>query len=197
MEDSNKNDGTMFDFWNGTLFNKLQEQGLFKEDTDLGFFCSSDGVRLFKSRTNFAIWPIMLLNLNLPPDERVKLENIILCGFVPGPKNPQDLDSYMHLLVQEFILLQSKSGVQVWNGYKREAFKLHAYICLIGADSRGREKFLHTTGTGSYRYCPNCKAWGIYNRAVYCPFHRPNDSPPGPKLAVDEEFQDLDPNNLP
>ena len=113
MEDSNKNDGTMFDFWNGTLFNKLQEQGLFKEDTDLGFFCSSDGVRLFKSRTNFAIWLIMLLNLNLSPDERVKLENIIFCDFVPGPKNPQDLDSYMHPLVQEFILLQSKSGVQV------------------------------------------------------------------------------------
>src|SRR5438046_2432434 len=83
--------------------------------TGIGFFCSSDGVHLFKSRTNFAIWLIMLLNLNLPPDERVKLENVILCGFVPGPKNPQDLDSYMHFLVQEFILLQSKSGVQVWN----------------------------------------------------------------------------------
>ena len=84
----------------------------------------------------------------------------------------------------------------MWNDYKCEAFKLYAYICLIGADSHGHEKFLHTTGTGSYRYCPNCKTWGIYNSTVYCPFHRPNDSPPGLKLAVDEEFQDLDPNNL-
>src|SRR4051794_37548423 len=80
----------------------FQERLLFKEGTDLRFFCSSDRVRLFKSRTTFAISPIMLFNLNLPPDERVKLKNVILCGFVPGPKNLQDLDSYMHPLVQEF-----------------------------------------------------------------------------------------------
>jgi len=55
VEDSNKNDGMMFDFWNSTLFNKLQEQGSFKEDTDLEFFCSSDGIYLFKNQTNFTI----------------------------------------------------------------------------------------------------------------------------------------------
>src|SRR5437762_12238188 len=116
----------------------FRNRGYLRKIQILGSFALLMASVVFKSRTNFAIWMIMLLNLNLPPGERVKLENVILCGFVPGPKNPQDLDSYMHPLVQEFILLQSKSGVQVWNGYKREAFKLHAYICLIGADSRGQ-----------------------------------------------------------
>src|SRR5947199_8265350 len=98
----------------------------------------------------------MFLNLNLLSDERMKLENIILCNFMPGSKNLQDLDSYMHPLVQEFILLQSKSRVQVWNSYKCEAFKLYAYIHFISADSHGCKKFLHTTSTRSYQYCLNC-----------------------------------------
>jgi hypothetical protein len=45
------------------------------------------------------------VNLNLPPEIRVKKENMILCGFIPGPQNPKDLNSFLRPLIDEFLVL--------------------------------------------------------------------------------------------
>ena len=74
------------DFWDGALFKELKEKGLFRDYRDLGFVFSTDGVQLFKIR-KFDIWPLLLINLNLPPNERVKKWNLILCGTIPGKPN--------------------------------------------------------------------------------------------------------------
>ena len=63
---------------------------------------------------------------------------------------------------------------------------------MIGANSRAREKILHTSGTGAYRYCPYCWAFGIQTASVYCPFTRPDITlvPPRNKF-VPPEFTNI------
>jgi hypothetical protein len=52
--------GIRSDFWTGDLFSDLEKNGLFPSITDLAFALSSDGVKVFKTRSTFYIWPIML-----------------------------------------------------------------------------------------------------------------------------------------
>jgi len=42
---------------------------------------------------------MILVCLNLPPEERFKRRNILVVGFTPGPNNPKDMDSYLWPLV--------------------------------------------------------------------------------------------------
>lgn len=69
------------DIWDGSLIQDLKTQkGLFKEITNIAMGFSTDGVRVFQTRTLFAVWPLILINYNLPPEERTKKKNIILLG---------------------------------------------------------------------------------------------------------------------
>jgi hypothetical protein len=143
--------GKLSDFWTGTLIKDLkktdEQRGervpMFSQDTDLAFFLSTDGVKVFKSRRAFHIWPLLLINLNLPPEERVKRCNMILMGFIPGPQEPKDLDSFLFPLVQEFLTL-GKGLPDGFNAARRDTveqtFLLRAYIVCIGADMVGRAK---------------------------------------------------------
>lgn len=54
------------------------------------------------TRTQYSIGALYLVILNLPRDERYKIENIILIGIIPGPKEPSlTINSYLAPLVLE------------------------------------------------------------------------------------------------
>ncbi|KAI5836991.1 hypothetical protein DFP73DRAFT_487982, partial [Morchella snyderi] len=46
-------EGLAEDFWNGSLYRDQRAKGLWSQRTDIGLFFSTDGVRVFKTRTNF------------------------------------------------------------------------------------------------------------------------------------------------
>jgi hypothetical protein len=177
--------GQSADFWSADLIQELQERdcaerSMFSQDTDLAFFLSSDGVKVFKSRRAFHIWPLLLINLNLPPNIRYKKTNMLLVGFIPGPKEPHDIDSFLYPLVQEFKKLGQ--GIPAYNAARKHLgeeaeFTMRAYITIVGADMIGRSKLMHTTGNRSYPYCEYCGARGIWNSAIYCPVTAPSDAP--------------------
>lgn len=206
------------DIWDGTLMTELRtKKHLFKNPTDLAFLFSTDGVRVFKSRSLFSVWPLILINYNLSPKERVKNENVLILGIIPGPNQPKDIDSFLRPMINEFKVwisstitsnrnlltalqvLQSSLGVpRVWNANTKEYFTLRAHIVTICGDTPARDKLSGASGTvillasnprkhqlispsigsGSYTYCTWCKAWGVYNGHIYCPFTIPIDPPP-------------------
>jgi hypothetical protein len=184
------------DFWTGTLCRDQERKGLFSQITDVALALSSDGVKVFKTRSAFNIWPIMLVrincviasstlpslltysqtNLNLPPSVRFKRRNMLLVGFTPGPSNPKDFDSFLWPLVEEFLKLEQ--GIETWNAATEQYFDLHAYIPLVTADMPGREKLMHLKGNRAYSFCNYCLCRGIHNgSAIYCPFIPPKDPP--------------------
>lgn len=127
--------GVITDIWNGKLFHELSERGLFQNTSDLSLSFHTDGVKLFKSRKSFHVWPLLIIINNLPPDQRFKKENVLLLGIIPGPNQPKDLDSFLRPLINELKELQT--GIpNVYNGATREYFKLHAYVCTIGIITR-------------------------------------------------------------
>ena len=155
------------DFWSGLLFKTLKEQhGLFKNDTDLAFVASTDGMKVFKTRKPFYTWPIKVNCINLPPWVRFLQKNQLLVGFIPGPKNPIDIDSFLFSMVQEFLKLGSASGVRTWDASSGKDIDLHAHLCLVGADMVGRQKLLATMSNRACSYCEYCNIRGVYKRGT-------------------------------
>lgn len=53
--------GIRSDYWSSDHFQDMKAKGFFAADTDLAFMLSTDGVKVFKSRRSFSIWPILLV----------------------------------------------------------------------------------------------------------------------------------------
>ncbi|KAH8152606.1 uncharacterized protein LAJ45_03447 [Morchella importuna] len=187
IAEKDRDKGLISDYWSADLFNDMKTRhGLFSNDTDIGFLLSTDGVKVFKSRRSFSIWPLLLVNLNLPPAVRFKKRNMLLLGFIPGPNNPKDIESFLFPLIQEFLLLE-RGIPNVWNASRNHNFTLRAHICLVAADMPGREKLMNFKG--------------VFHRGVYCPLEPPtNPAPPTVQARYGGEPPDLttyDSSNLP
>ena len=78
---------------------------LFSDPRDIVLELSTDGFGPFKCCTK-TLWPVILFNYNLPPDEWFHKKNIISAGNIPGPKKPSNLDSFLWPLTQELLQLE-------------------------------------------------------------------------------------------
>jgi hypothetical protein len=129
--------------------------------------------------------------MNLPPQERFKRQNVLVVGFVPGPNNPKNLDSFMYPLIEEFLALEP--GIKAWNGYRQKAFILHAHIAVVTGDMPGRSKLQAFKGSRALRYCPYCYVKAVHSgRTTYCPFHMPRDAPPSSDAAERADYNIVD-----
>lgn len=124
---------------------------------------SLDGCQVTKLQ-NYSITPVILLNLNLPPEERYRNKNILLLLLIPGPRTYQDLNSFVQLLVQELLLL-GKGKTGVYNKFTDSIFTLRAWYFLLSADGPASVSALGTKTPGNAkRPCPYCQIQGDNNR---------------------------------
>ena len=178
--------GGIRDYWDGMLHQEHKQQGFFRDYRDIGFLFSTDGVQLFKIG-KFDIWPLLLINLNLPPSERVKKENLLLCGIIPGKRNPKDIHSFLRPMIDE--LKELEVGIAgVYDASTKSVFTLRAHLCLVSGDLPAIAKVMGISGHNSYEYCRFCKVCGIHQGHIYCPLQSPFGWP--------DDFE-FDPMNLP
>ncbi|KIL54984.1 hypothetical protein M378DRAFT_18358 [Amanita muscaria Koide BX008] len=81
---------------------------------DVFVMFSFDGAQLYRDKASdawFAIWVI----LNLSPDLRYKKKYVLPAFFVPGPKKPENMDSFLLPSFRHVSALQ-KEGLQVYDG---------------------------------------------------------------------------------
>lgn len=121
IEDLNHNDiGDVFD---GLLYRELLAEGYFSDKRDIAFTASCDGYQIFRQRTDDC-WVFLFLNNNLPQESRVKKENLMITLIVPGPRQPQDFNSFLHPLIQEMKTLQG-------NFFVRNIYTFFCYACSL------------------------------------------------------------------
>jgi hypothetical protein len=72
----------------------------------------TDGVNPFGLLSNsYSIWPVVLVNYNLPPHMAIKKGHIMLSLLIPGKYKVANMDVYLAPLVEEMQILWQ--GVQV------------------------------------------------------------------------------------
>jgi len=79
-----------------------------------------------------SVWPVVVMNYNLPPWLSMKKGFLLLSLIIPGPSKVKNLDTYLALVVDELKTLWD--GVWAYDGRKTtggipRVFKLRA-ICM-------------------------------------------------------------------
>ena len=100
-------DGVLGDIYDGRVwkeFASVNGTPFLSEPYSLGFSLNVDWFQPFKHVTD-SVGAIYISILNLPINLRYKAENIILCGIIPGPKEPKDLNNYFQPIIRELLVL--------------------------------------------------------------------------------------------
>ncbi|GBC33798.2 transposase domain-containing protein [Rhizophagus irregularis DAOM 181602=DAOM 197198] len=151
------------DIFDGLIYKELLNDAYFSNPKDVAFTASCDGYQIFRQKTDDC-WVFLFINNNLPQELRVKKENLMVILIIPGPKQPQDFNSFLYPLIQEMKMLQD--GILCYDGNKKEYFTLHLPAL---------SKILYLTGHNSYSGCRFCNLRGTLNemnRHVYYPLQQ-------------------------
>ena len=109
----------------------------------------TDGTNPFsKEKKSYSMWPITLTMLNLPFHVRILSKSILLAGIIPGKSEPQSIDPYVEILVDEIIRL---NGMKCYDAYKDEEFHLKVGILMHVLDYPGHNKLFHCHGEYLHR----------------------------------------------
>jgi hypothetical protein len=121
---------------------------------------------------NHTTTPVILLNLNLPPEERISTENILLAALIPGPNQHKDLDTFLRPLVEEIKDLGIGIPDTPHKFQPNFTMKAHLFLAaadgpaladLMGGKKPGNSKkpclrcpfMAQTNGVGKTHYCPH------------------------------------------
>jgi hypothetical protein len=105
--------------------------------------------------SNYSVWPVILIPYNTPPWVCMKQTSFILSMIIPGKKAPgNNIDVYLQPLIKELQELWI-NGVDAYDSFKHEMFKLHAALMWTISDFPGLGN-LSGWNTYSGFACPSC-----------------------------------------
>jgi len=166
----------------------------FSEARDVAIGMMMDGFQIFKRARGgtASCWPIIGINLNLPPEIRTHLSHIIPIGLIAGPDSPKDFNSYLRPFIDECKLLAR--GVRAFDAISDSGFDLHIYPISIHGDIQAIKHATNLKGPNSMCPCRACRIAAIRDTKVpastyYVPLRQPKK--PG------TEDLTWDPYNLP
>lgn len=162
-----------------TIGGKPHPFRFFASEGDIALGLLTDGFAPFK-RSRQTCWPLLLINFNMPPEERFRKDNLICVGVIPEPKKPHDPDLFMWPMIEELLSLMI--GVPTLNAYTKLMFALHVFLILYGGDIPAMSMIMNMKGHNGFSPCRMCKIQGVStpnssSKVYYCPLdrtHHPN-----------------------
>ena len=99
------------------------------ESRNLRLGLCTDGFNPYRTLSStHSAWPVLLVIYNLPPWLCMKRKYVMLFMMISGPKWPgNNIDVYLAPLVEDLKKLWEE-GVDVFDAYKKEYFKMRAMI---------------------------------------------------------------------
>jgi len=151
-------DNILGDVYDGAVwkdFNSSKYENFLMTPGNLLLALNTDWFQPFE-KTRYSVGVLCLVVLNLPRDQRYKMENIIIVGLIPGPKEPKlTMNSYIGPLVQD--LQSAYRGWQIPTNHpilKTVTVKL--CIGCIVCDIPATRKLCGFLGHSAKRGCNKC-----------------------------------------
>lgn len=98
-------DNAIGDVFDGAYYKYLSRNNHFQDERDVALLGSVDGYQLFRQKCDDC-WVVLFINANLPPEQRVKKENLLISSIIPGPKTPKDFNSFVKPIIEELRILE-------------------------------------------------------------------------------------------
>jgi hypothetical protein len=130
----------------------------FDDHRDIALGLSTDGFVPFNRRKS-TTWPIILFNYNLPPEIHFHVNQILALGIIPGPKKPQDFDSFLWPFLQE--LLRLAHGVRAFDALGGTCFTLRAHLIVVFGDIPAMSMVMRMKGHNGASPCRMCEIHGL------------------------------------
>jgi hypothetical protein len=120
--------GPLNDWWAAKRYADVRSQGLLTTPRDLAIQLSTDGLSA-TNKVGFNLTPVIVINLNLPPQTRYHDHNIMTALVIPDPYKQGDIDSFLYPLVEE--LKELGADINAYDAYRQQSFTLKAHAVLI------------------------------------------------------------------
>lgn len=118
---------------------------------DTVLMLSIDGAQLHESKESDC-WIYIWIVVDLGPDKRYKIRNILPGGVIPGPKPPGDLDSFLFPGLAHVSALQQE-GLPIWDAYHRKRALSFLFLLLVLADAVAMAKISGSVGHHGRKGC--------------------------------------------
>ncbi len=103
---------------------------------DIMLQISLDGAQLFRDKDSDC-WMYIYVIHNLPPDFRYKKDYVIPGGFIPGPKKPKHIDSFLFPALYHLSALQ-REGLHIYDASTEQRIKnVRPFLAFATADTPG------------------------------------------------------------
>ena len=118
---------------------------------DTVLMLSIDGAQLSEHKKSDC-WIYIWIILDLAPDERYKIRNIIPGGVIPGPEPPGNIESFLFPGLAHLSALQ-KEGLHIWDAYNKRAALSLLFLILVLADSVAMAELSGSVGHHGRKGC--------------------------------------------
>ena len=139
------------DVYDGALYEKHFRNGFLSNPNNISFSWYTDGVPVFKS-SGTSKWPIYLVINELPYEERMKEENMILVTIWHGPEKPE-FSIFLWTLCVPLEKLKSGFKCKISDG---ETIKVKRILLFGTADLPATSDSLNFSHHNAEHGCPNC-----------------------------------------
>lgn len=156
------------DIYDGSVYKELESSGFLSSKNNISFTWNTDGFPIFKS-SKFSIWPLYLQINELPYEQRIKKENVILAGIWFGKHKPRP--NLFLCSFRESLKKLYKGVIFITN--LKEKIKVRGLIICGTCDLQAKSLFLNMKLYSGYYGCLKCKIRGerIGNVQIY-PFDK-------------------------
>ena len=138
------------DVLSGEAYLTAVEDGFIGEH-DTVLMLSIDGAQLYQNKQSDC-WIYIWILLDLGPDERYKIRNILPGGVIPGPNAPGNIESFLFPGLSHLSALQ-KEGLRVWDAYHQKVIISLIFLLLVLADAVGMAEISGSVGHHGRKGC--------------------------------------------
>ena len=149
-EGSNEPPGLYDDILCGESYLDAVDEGVIGE-YDTVLMLSIDGAQLYQSKESDC-WIYIWVIVDLGPEKRYKIRNILPGGIIPGPKPPKDIDSFLFPGVAHVSALQ-REGLPIWDSYHQRRAISYLFLLLVLADAVAMAQLSGSVGHHGRKGC--------------------------------------------
>ena len=134
----------------GEAYLDLADDGTIRE-YDTVLMLSIDGAQLYEHKESNC-WIYIWLLVDLAPDKRYKIRNILPGGVIPGPKSPKNFDSFLFPGLAHVSALQ-REGLHIWDAYHQHHAVSLLFLLLVLADAIAMAQLSGSVGHHGRKGC--------------------------------------------
>ena len=140
------------DIYDGSTWKQFESTGFFSQPHSYGLMLNVDWLEPFE-HSIYAVGVIYLSLLNLPRQIRYSQENIIICGLIPGPKEPSgNINSFLEPLLSDLLYLWRGKEITLASG----TITIRAALLCLACDSPAMRKVAGFMSHAATKGCFRC-----------------------------------------